>query len=79
MPYPIFSKIREGTLQIASQFVSDGLAKALASLLKVAGELGTKITELNFDDNGLRDESFCHILMSALNLPDLTSLSYNNN
>jgi hypothetical protein len=48
-------------------------------LLKVAGEFGTKIKELNFDDNGLREESFASILEAALSLPDLSSISYRNN
>lgn len=66
VPLPIFTKIQSGLLSIASQYISEGMAKALASLLSFGSEKPSiKLKEISLDDNGAKDESFSLILESV--------------
>jgi hypothetical protein len=65
---PIFAKIQSGVLSVASQFISDGMATALATILTYGSTINKfKLTEINLDDNGLKDESFAKILKAVEN------------
>lgn len=56
------------------------MATALASLLEFGKEHNKfKLSEINLDDNGMKDESFCQILTAIENTLDLKILNYNNN
>lgn len=80
MPLPLFTKIKAGLLNVASQYISEGMASALSTLLKYGNvNSDLKVSEINLDDNGLKDESFAMILESIANQSDLQVLNYNNN
>ena len=56
------------------------MAIALGSLLKYGKDRSNlKLKEINLDDNGLKDESFAHILDAISNQTDLQVINYNNN
>jgi hypothetical protein len=56
------------------------MAKALATLIRYGAQHGkNRLTSINFDDNGLKDESFAEILSAVEELQDFSILNYNNN
>ncbi len=76
VPLPIFTKIQEGRLHIAGQYISHGMGKALANLLVMSP---AQLTEIHLDDNGLKDESFAAILSGVENKGNLKVINYSNN
>ena len=81
VPLPIFVKIQSGVLNVASQYISEGMAQALAKLLRFGNEKNSlKIHEINLDDNGMKDEALALILEAlADSAPHLKILNYNKN
>ena len=80
VPLPIFTKIQSGQLSIASQYINDGMASALAALLSIGRDKSDiRLTEITLDDNGIKDDSFAEILDAVAHQPDMQIISYSNN
>ena len=78
---PLFSKIKESNiLSVSGQFISEGMASALGLLLSDE-QIRTQIniTEVNLDDNGLKDHSFAAILEALEFHMGIKKFNYSNN
>ena len=81
IPMPLFSKIKESNiLSVSGQFISEGMASALGLLLSDE-QIRTQIniTEVNLDDNGLKDHSFAAILEALEFHMGIKKFNYSNN
>ena len=70
-------------MSIVGQYINDGMAQALGIMLthtKQFQSVGNyEISEVNLDDNGLKDDSFAKILTALIQFEDLSMFSYSNN
>lgn len=84
IPYPIFAGITNGVLSLVGQHVSEGMASALAALLRERSKVARTIaqhtiSQVTLEDNGLRDDSIAMLLEVLLLYPTLRSFEYSNN
>jgi hypothetical protein len=65
---------------MSSQFIGNGMAQAYNSLLSdEAFRAQVTIVEINFDDNGLKDEGFALILEALQYHLGIKKFNYSNN